>query len=556
MDSSKPLARRGPHREVRLTCGFRALCFSFIVLFFIASLGCGGGSQGGQTPPPPPPPSPQVPTVLWPGDAFVSTTVGDNGVTSTQPPGVVIVADGSGGAFVVWEDDVNGVVRVQHLDSSGKATFASGGIRVAAGSPYQTGPVAISDAAGGMIVAWVDGRAGACGYFFKGSCDIYAQRFDSSGNSVWALDGIAVVNAPENQGISGISIAADTHGGAFVAWEDARSCCTIYAHHIDENGQFLWPINGVQVSPSPSVVTGAISRPPIILSDGSGGALVSWWNIQVIPLVQPPTVNVQKLDANGALQWGTDGIRVALHLLDPDDSGQIGLLTMVSDGSGGVIIGGVDNQPPGSQPAARAVVQRINSSGQNMWGPRGVALTQSTRVNVYPILLSDGTGGAFVAWQECDQVGSPNCDIFAQRVNSPGQLVWGSSGIAVVAAAGIQAAHQLTTDGRGGVYVTWVDCRAFPYPAGVNDCYFGMDLYGQRLNNLGQVLWEKNGFPISAAGNNQGVPYTTIFLYPGYSVALDGQNGLLLAWPDGRNNYCFSSSLDSRCELRAQRIKP
>src|SRR5690348_3075460 len=63
---------------VRLTCGFRALCFSFIVLFFIASLGCGGGSQGGQTPPPPPPPpSPQVPTVLWPGDAFVSTTVGD-----------------------------------------------------------------------------------------------------------------------------------------------------------------------------------------------------------------------------------------------------------------------------------------------------------------------------------------------------------------------------------------------------------------------------------------------------------------------------------------------
>jgi hypothetical protein len=83
-----------------------------------------------------------------------------------------------------------------------------------------------------------------------------------------------------------------------------------------------------------------------------------------------------------------------------------------------------------------------------------------------------------------------------------------------------------------------------------------MDLYGQRLNNLGQVLWEKNGFPISAAGNNQGVPYTTIFLYPGYSVASDGQNGLLLAWPDGRNNYCFSSSLDSRCELRAQRIKP
>jgi hypothetical protein len=467
-----------------------------------------------------------------------------------------MLPDGGGGAFAVWEDDTNGVVLLQHLDSLGNTLLLSSGVRVAAGSPYQAGPVAISDSAGGVIVAWIDGRAGLCDYGFKGNCDIYAQRFDASGNALWQVDGIPVVTAPGNQGISGISVAADGQGGAFLSWEDARSCCAIYAHHIDLNGQPLWPTDGVEVSPPPTIVIGAISRPPIIIGDGSGGALVSWWNIQVVPLVQAQTVSVQKLDGSGQLLWGAAGVTVGLHLLDPDDSGEIGLLTMISDSSGGVIVGGVDNQPTTPTPA-RAVVQRVNSNGQNVWGSSGVQLTQTTTVSVYPILLPDGSGGAFVAWQDCDQIGSPNCDIFVQRVNSSGHLLWGSNGVPVVTAPSIQVAHQLAADGQGGVYVTWNDCRSFPYPTNVNDCYVGMDLYGQRLNAFGQTLWKKDGFPISEAANNQGVPYTTVFLYPSYSVSSDGQGGLLLGWPDGRNNFCFSDDpVNSRCELRAQHVKP
>ena len=51
----------------------------------------------------------------------------------------------------------------------------------------QNTPVAVSDGAGGIIVAWQDFRSGAY--------DIYAQRISHAGVALWGEDGVAVCTA-------------------------------------------------------------------------------------------------------------------------------------------------------------------------------------------------------------------------------------------------------------------------------------------------------------------------------------------------------------------------
>src|SRR5580765_6552018 len=91
----------------------------------------------------------------------------------------------------------------------------------------QSSVVAVSDGAGGIIVAWADPRFG--------SNDIFAQRLSATGVPLWTANGVAVCNAAQDQ--SQVSIAADGSGGAILAWYDNRSFGgDIYAQRITSAG--------------------------------------------------------------------------------------------------------------------------------------------------------------------------------------------------------------------------------------------------------------------------------------------------------------------------------
>jgi len=530
-------------------------------LFLIASLfltcvlqGCGGSGTSSAPPPPPPPPTFQNPQVLWTGDAKMSSVPGDHGINDAliYRPGVVLVPDGSGGAFLAWEADVQGEVFVQRVDANGHPVWPAE-VSVAPGSPFKVMPAAISDGAGGVIVAWVDGRVGFCDLTFKGSCDIYAQRFDASGNIVWQINGVPVVTATGNQGISGIAMVADGSGGALLAWEDARSCCTIFAQRIESTGQPMWAVDGIQVSPTPTVQIGTIGDGPQMIGDGAGGSIISWWNIQVVPNSQPQTLSVQKLDPTGTPLWASSGVTVAMQLMEPDPSDEQRSYQMGTDGAGGAVFVAVQNIDSATLPPVRNIVaQHVSSDGVNTWTNGGVPISSAPIFQVYPTLIPIN-GGAIVAFRECADLGYMNCDIAAQSVDSGGRVLWGSQGVPIVSAPNNQAATGILSDGAGGAIIVWNDCRNYP---NVNDCYANMDIYGQQVNGDGKTLWQPNGFPISSADGNQGVNYTTVFVPSSYAFASDEQGGFLLAWPDGRDNFCFAPSLSSQCELFAQRIKP
>jgi hypothetical protein len=124
----------------------------------------------------------------------------------------------------------------------------------------------VSDLNGGSIIVWEDYRNDAT----LAKADIYAQRLDANGNIKWQLNGIAVCNDMAHQ--NGMVVVSDGAGGALIAWQDRRGTKrNIYAQRIDSSGNALWAANGVGVT-----LRNADQQKPRIINNGANGAVIIW----------------------------------------------------------------------------------------------------------------------------------------------------------------------------------------------------------------------------------------------------------------------------------------
>ncbi len=181
------------------------------------------------------------------------------------------VADGAGGFYVGWWDTRTGTfdVYLQRLTTAGVPApgWPSTGLRVRPSANGSEQVSVVSDGAGGVIVGWMDSRADA------GLDDIYSQRVSASGVPLWADGGVRVTAS--NTVYSCYDMAGDGAGGALFSWQDERSVSRIDhadAQRVNASGQLVWAAAGV----SASIDTTMDQYCPRIISDGAGGAIVSW----------------------------------------------------------------------------------------------------------------------------------------------------------------------------------------------------------------------------------------------------------------------------------------
>jgi hypothetical protein len=150
--------------------------------------------------------------------------------------------------------------------------------------------------------------------------------------------------------------------------------------------------------------------------------------------------------------------------------------------------------------------QRINAAGAVLWTANGVALCTAANNQYLPKIVSDGAGGAIVTWTDF-RIGGVS-DIFAQRVDASGAVAWTANGVGLSGPASSEYSPVIVADGAGGAIVTWQDFRS-----GV------ADIYAQRINASGTPQWTPNGVVISADGwetNGQ--------------IVLDGASGAIVTW--------------------------
>ena len=353
-----------------------------------------------------------------------------------------IVSDGNGGVIIAWVDNRYGNnydIYAQRVDVNGIIQWLADGVAISTAANYQAYPTIVSDGSGGAIIIWQDRRSGV-------NYDIYAQHIGSDGAAQWTADGVVICTAVGPQEFP-IAIS-DGSGGALITWIDKRSGnYDIYAQLINSNGEVQWTVNGI-------AICAALWEQsfPSLTSDGSGGAIIAWEDYRTSPHV----IYAQNINASGVVQWSTDGVTISALAYSQDSP------TIMNDGNGGAIISWQVNSSGNDYDI---YVQRIDANGLVQWTVNGVAICTAGHHQQDPTIISDGNDGAIITWE--DQRSGINYDIYAQRIDANGVVQWVTDGVAISTATYDQIYPKLASDGSGGAIITWQDYRV-AYPDSVD----------------------------------------------------------------------------------------
>lgn len=401
--------------------------------------------------------------------------------------------DGNDGVIVTWRDGRNGNYDIygQRVDRNGDFVWVQDGIDICSEDSAQGAPVIVSDMQGGGIVVWGDTR--------NGSQDSYAQRINANGVKLWDEDGVSVCVEPHLQ--DDFTSISDGNGGAIIVWEDWRSGNQdIYAQKLSAEGKAVWEDNGIAVFQGEGD-----QYDPAIISDGNGGMYVVWWDIST------PDWNIM------AHRINSKGIAV-LDTPIPICSakGNQGAPTLVSDGTGGVYCIWSDyRNDPNIFTTAQIYAQHISATGNALWKKNGIPISQLSANQQQHRCVDDGEGGFIVVWID-DRDIFP--DIYAQRVNVEGNILWNKNGVPICTEGGVQQNPMLVSDGDGGAIVYWLDYRE-DFGNTTEDA-----IYAQRVDGSGKPLWNENGVPVCAAEKEQITPQAI-------SV---GTGSAIVVWSDAR----------------------
>ena len=420
--------------------------------------------------------------------------VGDdaNGIAVCTAPAdqlaPVVVSDGAGGCIVAWHDlrptvAAGGVTFAQRVSATGVPQWALNGVQLSTtgdpGEPMGTAAPAIaSDAAGGALLA-----------YGGSSSQPRAQWVNAAGAPQWGADGVQLTTASSS--MRDLAIVRDVNGagGAIVVWRQdngAGGIPDIYAQKVNAAGAIQWSSTGVALT----MTSMNNETLPTLISDGAGGAIITWFN-------GTNGCRVQRLNSSGMSQWPITSLSTLSNNRRP---------AIVTDGSGGAVVAWASGN-------TGIYVQRVSAIGDKQWSPNNAGVQLCTAGNQCA-MIPDGAGGATVTWQDF-RTGT-NYGIFAQRVNGTGATQWILNGVPVCTAQDDQLAPTIVSDGGTGAIITWFDGRRLA---------LGDAIYVQRIDATGTSQWAPDGLALCTAADDQQYP----------TIAIDGAGGAFVAWQDRRS---------------------
>ena len=432
------VAGRGTRQRSRRTFGFAVALTTIALVLLIPISPCYAG-------------------VMWEENGVAICTAANDQAE------MQMTTDGSGGAIITWFDSRNSGttgadIYAQRVDSSGSALWTADGVVICSATGDQYYSEITSDGSGGAIITWFDLR----NYGTTGA-DIYAQRVDSSGSILWTADGVPICTAAGDQWTA--RITSDGSGGAIITWRDGPGSGTtgadIYAQRVDSSGSTLWTANGVPICANEDGQTR-----PRITPEGSGGAIITWLDYRNSGTTGLD-IYAQRVDSSGNRQWehptipgDYDGVPICTATNEQQSA------EITTDGSGGAIITWFDYRDSATT-GWDIYAQGVDSSGNTKWTENGVPICIEERAQYPSWITTDGSGGAIITWDDYRDSLTTGADIYAQRVDSSGNRQWEHptlpgdyDGVPICTAGENQYYPEVTTDGSGGAIITWKDERA------------------------------------------------------------------------------------------------
>ena len=376
----------------------------------------------------------------------------------------------AGEAAVAWSDTRQGErnIFLQVYDAEGEPRFLENGLQITSSPVRQENPIVVSCVDGGWFVTWERIVPEMQGQLLS---DIYCTKVNSNGDILWGEPGIGVPVCVF-QGIQeNSSIIDDGNGGCLIAWRDQRGgdAGNIYGMHIQPNGEPDpdWVENGAFIVEE----VGRQNRHKA-LSDDDGGMILVWEDDR---RQGNKDIYAQRVTPAGEPLWD-DGVIICDNIFSQESP------RLCSDGNGGAFIAWVDGRNVGRHISRNIYVQRINENGESLWGEagEGVAIMAAAWEQTNFRIISSEPGSAIISWED-DRIDSPSTDIFATRISGEDELIfeWDEEdGIPISIENWNQSRHRSCPDGSGGAYIIWEDERDEGFPE--TDIYMqGVTVDGQ-----------------------------------------------------------------------------
>jgi hypothetical protein len=436
-----------------------------------------------------------------------------------NPVNISAVEDSRGGMFLFWEDNISGFqgdVSFLHVNGDGIVSFRSDGRKVSSSETPKYKPVSITGPPGSAYVVW---RERVRSY----SDQLFAQKVSASGGLIWKANGIPI--SSHGMVISDFASASDRSSNLFTIYVNGES---------DKKGEYSIRLqginqNGVNLFPDEIIVAHSDNKKSnlSLVSDGKEGIHVFWLE----SINHKSVIYGQSIDYSGKLRWGNkplsftnpkedvfsfniDKFSSSVHLVWQMQKTSKDIYHQLISNEGkqlwqkyGVqVLPGKGNQTnpqslisgnnimitwtDDSSGDRNILIQRYNSKGEVLWKKDGVNVINLKGDQFGQKILSDGLNGAIITW--LDRRNASRGNIYAQRINADGRILWDSLGIQTASNNNSEKSYiSVIPDNTGGVIVLFKEKRN-----GKNE------IFGQKIFNTGTFTSQIIAFNTELEGDS------------------------------------------------------
>ena len=406
-----------------------------------------------------------------------------------------VAATSDGGVYIAWLSDGNYHVYVQRIDAAGEVQLNESGMLVSDNNNsswiavYHLNLAVDSD--DNAIITTVDQRTGIW--------EVYAWKIAPDGSMLWGEDGVVVTAFGASNMSPRLTVLSDNS----VAVTCTHDNNTVLFQCISSDGTLLWG-DGILID---DVAASLVSPQPTITVEGD--VLIQWIRQTGSPPYYDSELFLQKYGLDGDPQWSEPKV-VAGPVVFPMGNWSQQLVVEAGGGSFSAwtqFSGNVQN----------AVAQHISEDGELSW-VGGVDLsTNSSNFRISPMLaVADETQELMAVWREANGSQSQH-GVFAQRLDSSGNRLWGSTGTTVVALNSSYDYLDLSVAGFGEEMIS-------AYIQQSNN--MNGDIYANRLDADGNSVWTGGTVTMTTSGSPKSDMMTG-----------KGSNCLFIAWSENGSVY-------------------
>ncbi len=322
-----------------------------------------------------------------------------NSTAFDAAPKVVVTA--SGNAVFAWQAD--DVIIMQKVDAAGNLLWGAGGITLTTPDTYswpQLMPVGTDD----VILKYFHDT----GPSYSPTRHVYAQRYDTDGDPVWASPAVISNAAGISAWTQIFPMLNDGSDGFYIAWHDDRDNnmdASVYVQHISSTGSILFQANGVEAA---TPYGRERMYPQLALPPGTTDIYVLWNEMDADQ--NNRGLYGQKLSPSGSRLWPTNG-KVFIELSGTD------VYPFAMRHSPTDVVALYEENSGGTDYHIKAM--RIDANGDFVWTPGTRLMCSVSSAKVHPVANHYDNNQWIASWED-DRSGSS--DIYAQNIQLDGSL--------------------------------------------------------------------------------------------------------------------------------------